>query len=239
MAPYHMLLIKPPCKFSHTEWVHKRPVDKLPKIIEAQESAMAPQQKRLFVTIGATAPFNGLIRAVLSHGFLSALSEHSYTQLRIQHGDQGGHILREASLSNIQQQYGIEVTGFDFDKNGLEGELRALKKSSTNEEGAVVSHAGSGSVLEAMRYELPIVVVPNEELLGNHQVELAEELGRLGYVVHGRVEDLAGSIIKVEQLRDKHLLWPPHTSGETRNKAVGKGLKGVLDEEMGWALRVE
>lgn len=36
-----------------------------------------------------------------------------------------------------------------------------------------------------MRIEVPIIVVPNTELLDNHQVELAEVLAEQNYVVHG------------------------------------------------------
>lgn len=36
-----------------------------------------------------------------------------------------------------------------------------------------------------MRIEVPVIVVPNTELLDNHQVELAEVLAEQNYVVHG------------------------------------------------------
>ena len=45
--------------------------------------------------------------------------------------------------------------------------------------------SGSGSILDALRIAVPIIVVPNPELLDNHQVELAEELAAQGYVIHG------------------------------------------------------
>lgn len=47
---------------------------------------------------------------------------------------------------------------------------------------------GSGSILDAMRISIPLIVVPNPTLLDNHQVELAEELAAQGYVVHGHLE---------------------------------------------------
>lgn len=53
---------------------------------------------------------------------------------------------------------------------------------------ALIHEKGSGSILDALRITVPIVVVPNPDLLDNHQVELAEELSRQGYVVHGRLE---------------------------------------------------
>ena len=47
---------------------------------------------------------------------------------------------------------------------------------------------GSGSILDALRIGVPLIVVPNPDLLDNHQVELAEELATQGYVIHGRLE---------------------------------------------------
>ena len=47
---------------------------------------------------------------------------------------------------------------------------------------------GSGTILDALRISVPLVVVPNSELLDNHQVELAEELSAQGYVIHGKLE---------------------------------------------------
>lgn len=47
---------------------------------------------------------------------------------------------------------------------------------------------GSGSILDALRIAVPIIVVPNPELLDNHQEELAEELATQGYVIHGRLK---------------------------------------------------
>lgn len=44
---------------------------------------------------------------------------------------------------------------------------------------------GAGTILDAMRISVPIIVVPNPALLDNHQAELAEELQRQGYVVYG------------------------------------------------------
>ena len=42
--------------------------------------------------------------------------------------------------------------------------------------------------MEALRLDVPLVVVPNPYLANNHQLELAQELEAQGYVVHGRIE---------------------------------------------------
>lgn len=47
---------------------------------------------------------------------------------------------------------------------------------------------GSGTILDALRISVPLVVVPNSELLDNHQIELAEALAEQEYVVHGKLE---------------------------------------------------
>jgi beta-1,4-N-acetylglucosaminyltransferase len=42
--------------------------------------------------------------------------------------------------------------------------------------------AGAGTILDAMRLGLSLIVVPNVTLLDNHQDELAAELESQGYV---------------------------------------------------------
>jgi len=46
---------------------------------------------------------------------------------------------------------------------------------------------GSGTILEVGRYSVPLVVVPNPDLLNNHQAELAEEVERQDWAVYGRL----------------------------------------------------
>jgi beta-1,4-N-acetylglucosaminyltransferase len=47
--------------------------------------------------------------------------------------------------------------------------------------------SGSGSILEALRYQIPLIVVPNTGLLDNHQEELAVAMERNNYLVRGDV----------------------------------------------------
>ena len=56
---------------------------------------------------------------------------------------------------------------------------------------------GTGSILDALRISVPLIVVPNSTLLDNHQVELAEELARQHYVVHGSLEWVINSIVSL------------------------------------------
>ncbi len=48
---------------------------------------------------------------------------------------------------------------------------------------AVVSHAGAGSIFEALRLSRPLVVVVNDALADNHQWELATAMSERGHCV--------------------------------------------------------
>ncbi len=62
------------------------------------------------------------------------------------------------------------------------------QSQSVTQDFKLTSRTGSGSILDALRIAVPLIVVPNPSLLDNHQEELAEELARQGYVVHGHLE---------------------------------------------------
>ena len=193
-------------------------------------------QRLCFVTIGATAPFDSLVRAVLASDFLQALRRAGYTQLRIQYGDRSGEDIFRSRVQLLEDagiEHGLEISGFAFKKEGLRDEMRAVKGSTPESEGMVISHAGSGSILDALRIGAPIVVVPNTDLLHNHQVELAEALAEQEFVIHGKVNELAASIEQAEQLRRKSKKWPSLRSGEEKYK---RGLQDIVYEEMGWQI---
>ncbi|KAK5685570.1 N-acetylglucosaminyldiphosphodolichol N-acetylglucosaminyltransferase catalytic subunit alg13 [Elasticomyces elasticus] len=188
--------------------------------------------KTCFVTVGATASFHDLVKGVLVPSFLKALQSHNYTDLVVQYGVDGKQTFDSAMKAAGSS--GIQISGFELEKAGL-GKYMRLAKGSGKEaqEGVVISHAGSGSILDALRQQIPIIVVPNASLLDNHQVELAEALAEQEYVVHGRLENLAKALEDAEQLRQRQKEWPPANSGVHR-QAKAVGLRGILDEEMGF-----
>lgn len=232
-----------------------------------------PVRRLCFVTVGATANFNPLICAVLHPTFTSALANLGYTDLRIQYGKDGHVLLEKLlpnslayeGTDTIRIASGVRVEGFDFKKEGLTKDMLAARGGvlAYQKEGVCLTHAGnahpppgshpttnlalrpvgSGTILDALRLSVPLIVVPNPTLLDNHQDELAEELARQGYVVHGRLPaganddigatSLAKALEESEHLSTRKAAWPPVNSGEPAQRPT-KGLADVMDEEMGY-----
>ncbi|TQS35010.1 hypothetical protein Golomagni_04584 [Golovinomyces magnicellulatus] len=148
--------------------------------------------KECLVTSGATAAFPDLIKSALSDASLQAFADHGFTHITYQCGE---------SLSVYEKwkpanSYGLVLRAFDFNTKGLSVEMRKCQASSVSKRGLVICHAGAGTVLEALRYGVPIVVVPNNSLLECHQEELADELERQGYATKSGVRDLPEAIRK-------------------------------------------
>ncbi|KAL2862853.1 N-acetylglucosaminyldiphosphodolichol N-acetylglucosaminyltransferase catalytic subunit ALG13 [Aspergillus lucknowensis] len=198
---------------------------------------MALQPRKLcFVTVGATASFHLLLESVLSAEFLDALQKHGYTNLLIQYGKDGQALFDDFAAKHPPGHpiyHGITVDGFDFKHAGLDNELRLAKAmpSENRSGGVVISHAGSGSILAALRFGVPLVVVPNPTLQDNHQEELADVLQQEGYTVWSNYREVPSALDRAETLRTRMLTWPP-VYGAHRKQP--KNLEGVISEEMGY-----
>ncbi|KAF3044419.1 N-acetylglucosaminyldiphosphodolichol N-acetylglucosaminyltransferase catalytic subunit alg13 [Didymella heteroderae] len=193
----------------------------------ATEWKWTPTSKLCFVTTGATAPFTALIESVLTPSFLDALVENGFTHLLVQYGSARDVFTKASSVARAHVLDKMVIDGIDFNPEGLQAQLRLVQQS----KGLVISHAGSGSILEALRYQVPLVVVPNTSLLDNHQEELADAMERSGYLLKGNVEDLAPSIQKSEEFRTKMSQFPPITSGKHRET---KSFAAIMDETVGF-----
>jgi beta-1,4-N-acetylglucosaminyltransferase len=169
---------------------------------------MADNQKVCFVTTGATAPFTGLIEAVLTPGCVDALSELGYTHLLIQYGTANDVFDRAASTarthvgSQRQSQY-LVIDGLDFNPHGLKEQFKLVQES----KGLVISHAGTFGILQNLTQQLSDPQAPGRywrpydttlpggcrvvaclELLDNHQEELAVAMDRSNYLIRGNLE---------------------------------------------------
>jgi|TARA_R110002003_G_scaffold25_5_gene1168 beta-1,4-N-acetylglucosaminyltransferase len=162
-----------------------------------------PQSKLCFVTTGATAPFTALIESVLQSSTLDALRANGYTHLLVQYGSAKDVFEKRSDaarthIDESKEQGPLIVDGIDFNPDGLQAQFKLVQQS----KGLVISHAGtmtthpiivqryvtcagSGSILEALRFQVPLIVVPNTALLDNHQEELAVAMERSNYLIRG------------------------------------------------------
>ncbi|TFL07070.1 glycosyltransferase family 1 protein [Pterulicium gracile] len=168
--------------------------------------------RRVFVTVGST-QFDALVQAVLSPDVLHALSSKGFTRLVLQSGNSASMnseqlALLEASYSNLA----IDVWKF---KASLEEEVK--------EADLVVSHAGSGTILEVLRMGKLLIVVPNPTLLDNHQQELADALVERGHLRAASVQSLASVIAGMDA--SSIVPFPEVNSSRFR---------GLIDERLGF-----
>jgi beta-1,4-N-acetylglucosaminyltransferase len=133
--------------------------------------------KVAFVTTGATAPFKELIEAALDAITVSALADLGFDTLLVQHGAGLGKETYNSSLAALASasaERGVSISGIEFSER-IGDHITAAD--------LVISHAGSGSILDALGRSKRLIVVVNDKLLDNHQRELAEELERQGYLL--------------------------------------------------------
>lgn len=169
----------------------------------------------VFVTVGSTR-FDALVQAAVSEQVLDALHKKGYKRIVIQRGN--SDFRREAGSN------GEDLVVFE--KNGLEVETWKFKSSVQSEverADLVVSHAGAGTILDALRQGKPMIVVPNPTLLDDHQEELSSRLDALGYLTASAVDNLAATISAFDPSR--LIPFPPFD---------GSRFRRLIDQEMGY-----
>ncbi|KAE9540060.1 hypothetical protein AGLY_005312 [Aphis glycines] len=127
--------------------------------------------KTVFVTVGTT-KFDELINTVTDHRTLQALKRNGYTSMILQIGN-GTFVVEPSDV--------LEITSYKFKPDiGLDMINSDL----------IISHGGAGSIMQALDYGKPLLVVINEKLMNNHQYELAEKLCEEKYLYYTTCENL-------------------------------------------------
>ncbi|KAF4970797.1 hypothetical protein FSARC_2232 [Fusarium sarcochroum] len=166
------------------------------------------------VTVGATTGFKKLTESVLHPTFWQYISSQGFTELHVQCGPDVAWASSKLALRKEEAPSNLVIEIFDVKKNLMKEEMLLCKAVDGKRNlGLVISHAGTGTILDAWKLGLPIVVVPNTQLLNDHQTEMAKHLSKEGYAImsSGSIEDLKEAIHKVELLwEDNKTRWPPH-----------------------------
>ncbi|KAF9510637.1 glycosyltransferase family 1 protein [Hydnum rufescens UP504] len=106
------------------------------------------------VTVGSTR-FDALVDVVLTMDCLHAFRERGYTRLIVQYGN--SHWTQPAKE---WVEEGIHISAFTFKPSLLEDVENAA---------LVISHAGAGTILDVLRAAKPLIVIPNNSLMDDHQ----------------------------------------------------------------------
>ncbi|KAF5358031.1 hypothetical protein D9756_001939 [Leucocoprinus leucothites] len=168
-----------------------------------------------FVTVGSTR-FDLLVKEILSSRTLQALKQRGCTTLTVQCGNSA---YEQASLVAKGETARLVLEGIPVEL----WKFKPALKEEYEKADLVISHAGSGTIIEILRLPKPLIVVPNPTLLHNHQEELAQALEAQKHLTSSTVENLAETIMKFNQ--DDIVPFPAFD---------GSRFRRLLDEEMGF-----
>ena len=93
----------------------------------------------------------------------------------------------------IRDRYkGVEIIGLEFTPN-----IEALIKLYAD---VVISHAGTGSILDSLRLKKPLIAVVNDTLMDNHQEQIARKFESKGYLwaVYATEQEIIAALDKSE-----------------------------------------
>ncbi|XP_010528864.1 PREDICTED: UDP-N-acetylglucosamine transferase subunit ALG13 homolog [Tarenaya hassleriana] len=143
-----------------------------------------PNPRRVvFVTVGTTC-FDALVKAVDTQEIKDELQKRGYTHLVIQMG-RGLYTPTKSDRADGS----LIVDYFTFSPS-IQDYLRSAS--------LVISHAGSGSIFETLKLGRPLIVVVNEDLMDNHQCELAEELAERKHLFYARPQTLCRTVASMD-----------------------------------------
>ncbi|KAG8418175.1 N-acetylglucosaminyldiphosphodolichol N-acetylglucosaminyltransferase catalytic subunit alg13 [Metarhizium acridum] len=178
-------------------------------------SSSSAIERYCLVTVGATVGFEELTKEVLQSAFWQFLREQGFTALHVQCGPDIPWASARSSDQKEELPRGFEVDVFDVRNNLMKEEMVLCQAlPGQRAQGLVISHAGTGTILDAWKMGLPLIVVPNTRLLNDHQTEMAKHLARQGYATMSSADrlDLQEAIHKAFLLweENKTTRWPAH-----------------------------
>lgn len=166
----------------------------------------------VFVTVGSTR-FDSLINFVLCEIFVKQIAQCNFTRMVLQ---VGRSYYNPNDIERLGKNFNLSMEIFDY-RDSIAANIR--------EADIVISHAGAGTCLEALRLRRKLIIVANDELMDNHQLELAEYLDEERFAFHAKNVD---EILKIfpdacESNLDSFNKFPPKDS---------RNFERIFDEEI-------
>ena len=153
-----------------------------------------PPHKHLLLTVGATATFPALVHLLTKPALLTDLHRRGFTHIHVQTGPASSQSWLDVFLAEMQlaeAAYRMHIEVFPH-KDSLCDDMvlcqACVDSRPPRTQGLILAHAGTGTVLDAWRVGVPIIIYPNPSLLDNHQDELAAEIERQDYGIRGNLE---------------------------------------------------
>lgn len=137
--------------------------------------------KKCFITVGTT-QFNLLCEYIQTSQILKALKKLGCAEIIFQIGNSNCE-------PRVYEKEGIKIDLYRF-KDSLDEDIKNAD--------LIISHAGAGSCLEALNANKPLLVVVNEDLMDNHQMELAEQLQVDGHLYYCTCDTLESTLETVD-----------------------------------------
>lgn len=154
------------------------------------------RKKNVFVTVGTT-KFSKLIDLITTKPIIETLLSLGYNFVQVQTGREFGDVKIDSNISHvIEKRQSTTVIELDNKLTIKYDPYFEDFEEQINSADLVISHAGAGTCLEVLHKRKPLVVVINEDLMDNHQLELAEELQNCGYLYYCSCSDLENTLRK-------------------------------------------
>lgn len=176
---------------------------------ERQDKLKAEIMTTVLVTTGATVTFKALLDYVMNPQFIKYLVESvGVNKLIIQYGNEivgGKNISKEyinGMVNEVVDDFDLSITNETNDKSVINFSSSTAhfdlvlfsfsKEINSYIESAdlVISHAGTGSIIDSLSLYKPLIVVVNDTLMDNHQEEIADKLQDLNCLVKIGSKDL-------------------------------------------------
>ncbi|KAJ3176915.1 N-acetylglucosaminyldiphosphodolichol N-acetylglucosaminyltransferase catalytic subunit alg13 [Irineochytrium annulatum] len=145
----------------------------------------------VFVTVGTT-KFDALVELIATPRIVNALNDLGFTDLVLQHGNSSNPFKDKTPDASKR----IKIFAYDF-KPSLRPDMEAAA--------LIISHAGTGTIIESLGLKKRLIAVPNPTLMHNHQLEFALALEEEGNLVTGTLEDLEEVLLgrRWENVKDR------------------------------------
>ncbi|XP_063362716.1 UDP-N-acetylglucosamine transferase subunit ALG13 homolog [Cydia amplana] len=142
---------------------------------------MSTKYEKIFVTVGTTR-FDTLCKTINKESTLEALKRLGCKEVTMQIGSSD-------FKTGEYVKCGINLHLYKY-KDSLDEDIMNAD--------LVISHAGAGTCLEVLEANKPLLVVVNEDLMDNHQLELAEQLQVDGHLYYCTCDTLESTMQEVD-----------------------------------------